>query len=173
MRLFIGIELPYEFKNHIAMSVAPMHTSGKGWENAHDYHMTLLFIGDTPEDKLEGIIQRLRQIHFSPLTLTFKTFAFFPRRVFYLSCEPSQELLNLKSMIESIYSEYVRVETKKFIPHITIKRFQRYEYDELRMKVLKNPFEGKKIVVDHLALFKSEKDSDNHKYHVLERTKSL
>ena len=151
------------------MSVAPTHTSVKGWENAHDYHMTLLFIGDTPEDKLEGIIQRLRQIHFSPLTLTFKTFVFFPRRVFYLSCEPSQELLNLKSMIESIYSEYVRVETKKFTPHITIKRFQRYEYDELRMKVLKNPFEGKKIVVDHLALFKSEKDSDNHKYHVLER----
>ena len=42
-------------------------------------------------------------------------------------------------------------------------------FEELKKRIEKNPFEAKSQRVDHLALFKSEKDSDNHKYHVLER----
>lgn len=170
MRLFLGIELPVEFKTHIALSVSHLQNKDmKGWENPHDYHVTLLFIGETPADKIPVIIQRLKEISFRPFTLTFRSFTFFPRRIMYLSCDPSEELVHLKNSLYGAYPEYVRQHEKTFTPHVTIKRYQRYEYAELEKKILENSFTAKSVMVDHLALFKSEKDRDNRKYHVLER----
>lgn len=54
-----------------------------------------------------------------------------------------------------------------YSPHITLKRYQRYEYAELEKKIFQNPFEARSIMVDHLSLFKSEKDVQNLKYHVI------
>lgn len=170
MRLFLGIELPLEIKKHIALSVAPMQKDPKGWENPHDYHMTLLFIGETPEDKIPGIIIGMKEIIFAPFTVTLRSLAFFPRRVMYLNCDYSPELLNLRNRIQALYPEYVRNNEKEFIPHITIKRYQRYEVTELKMKMLEHPFEAKVITIDHIVLFKSERDENNLKYHVLERS---
>jgi len=170
MRLFIGIDLPVEIKNHIELSVYPLQVTTKGWEHPHDYHLTLLFIGETPPIEIPFIVHQLNEITFTPFSLTLKTIEFFNRRVLYLSCEDSLELLNLRKDITFHFSKYKKPETKKFIPHITLKRWQRYEFDELKKRIEENPFVEKSIRVDHLALFKSEKDADNRKYHVLKRT---
>lgn len=172
MRLFLGIELPAQIKDHIARSVFPLQKDLKGWENPHDYHLTLLFIGEAQPEETLHIIEELKKITFEPLTLTLRNFEFFPRRVFYLKCDQTDELLTLIETINAHFPQYFKTATKPFIPHITVKRFQRYEYDELKKKILENPFEVKSIEVDHLALFKSEKDRDNRKYHVLERNYS-
>ena len=168
-RLFIGIELSGPLKDAIAESLAPLKTSPKGWEDPFDYHVTLLFLGETPLEEIPLMTRELRQISFTPFTLTFRSLAFFNRRVLYLSCDPSPELVQLKSQIDSHFPKYLKPESKKFIPHVTVKRWQRYEFQELKKNIEKNPFEARSQRVDHLALFKSEKDSDNHKYHVLER----
>jgi 2'-5' RNA ligase len=170
MRLFLGIELPVEFKTNLALSVAPLQKDLKGWENPHDYHMTLLFIGETPLDKIPSLSLRLKEIAFRPFKLTFRSITFFPRRVMYLSCDPSEPLLQLKRTIDAAYPEYLRENEKQFTPHITLKRYQRYEQAELEKKIGENPFRENSVVVDHLALFKSERDRDNHKYHLLERS---
>lgn len=170
MRLFLGIELPVEVKNHIAQSVAPMQKDLKGWENPHDYHMTLLFIGETPEEDIPRIIMGIKEIIFPPFTITLRSLVFFPRRVMYLSCDPCYELMNLRKRIQTLYPEYARAQEKDFIPHITIKRYQRYEVADLKIKMLDFPFVPVKVRVDHLALFKSERDENNLKYHVLERS---
>lgn len=169
MRIFLGIELPQEIKKHIELSVSPLQTTLKGWENPHDYHLTLLFIGETPATEIPAIIEEFKQISFTPFTLTLRNFEFFNRRVFYLKCDAGDELQNLMISIETHFSQYFKSGGKPFIPHITVKRWQRYEYDELKKRIVANPLKVKSIKVDHLALFKSEKDSDNRKYHVLER----
>ncbi|MFP5387469.1 MAG: RNA 2',3'-cyclic phosphodiesterase, partial [Bacteriovoracia bacterium] len=127
MRLFIGLEVPLHLKNHIHKFLLPMQVTGKGWENPHDYHQTLLFIGETPENEVNKIIERLDALEFHPFELKLSQFQFFNRRIMYLALHPSGDLIELKKTINDAFPEWGQEETKEFIPHITVKRWQRYE----------------------------------------------
>ncbi len=172
MRLFLGLEIPEDVKDRIYAHLEPLQKSIKGWENAHDYHQTLLFIGETSEEDLESIKARMEQIKFKEFTLITNSFNFFSRRIMYLSFKPSPELIKLKDEVESLYSEWLRPGSKPFIPHVTVKRWQRYEYDELEKGLKTKNLPEMSFEVRSLSLFKSEKDSRNQKYHVIFRKES-
>lgn len=169
MRLFLGIDLPQEIKNSVHDYLIPLQKSPKGWEQSHDYHQTLLFIGETPLEQVEDIQQRLNSIKMKPFYLETNGFHFFNRRIMYLGLKPSTELLYLKRKVEDTYPEWIRKETKEFIPHVTVKRWQRYEFDDLQKALEKSEFRAEGFMVDHVALFKSEKDSLNNKYHIIKK----
>lgn len=169
MRLFLGLEIPLNVKEQIFAHLKPLQNSVKGWENAHDYHQTLLFIGESSQEDLESIIQRMDQIHFKAFNLTTNDFAFFSRRIMYLGFKPSAELLKLKDEVESLYSEWMKPGSKPFIPHVTVKRWQRYEFDELEKGIKAKALPEITFEIRSLSLFKSEKDPSNNKYHVIYR----
>lgn len=171
MRLFLGIELPQEIKEAISLHLKPLQKSVKGWENPHDYHQTLLFIGEASDEDLASIIERMSKIRFQSFRLTTYNFDFFSRRIMYLNFRHSQELINLKDEVESLYSEWLRPGSKPFVPHVTVKRWQRYEYDELEKGIEAKMLPEMTFEVESLALFKSEKDIENNKYHVIFRRK--
>ena len=171
MRLFLGIELPEDIKTHIAQSIGPMKTTAKGWENEADYHLTLLFIGEASPKECEEIQTRMKKISFNPFILGLGNLRFFNRRILYLDFLPSAELTALKDKVENEFSEWLKPHRKTFVAHITIKRWQRYEYDELKKGIEENKLESKTFEVKALALFKSEKDSRGQKYHVIYDTK--
>lgn len=167
MRLFHGIDLPQDVKSLIHSYLLPLQTSSKGWEHPHDYHQTLLFIGESDFDQCEEIKRRLSKIEFHPFYLTLGEFRFFPRRILYFNFHYSEDLLKLKEMIDTAYPEWSKRETRKFVPHVTVKRWQRYEFDELKAGLSKIQMEPKQISVNELCLFYSQKDELNRKYHVL------
>lgn len=167
MRLFLGIEVPDDIKFSIYSSLEPIRSTAKGWENPADYHLTLLFIGEVTSAVCDEIQQRMMNIEVRPFELTYEELRFFNRRVLYLSFTPSQELTHLKDQVENAFSEYLTPHRKPFISHLTIKRWQRYEYKELHDGIEKHPLEKKTFKVKRLALFKSEKDEFNQKYHVI------
>lgn len=169
MRLFLGLEIPEDVKEEISLHLKPLQKSAKGWENSHDYHQTLLFIGESSEEDLASIKTRMDQISFRTIKLTTKKIDFFTKRIMYLSFYSSNELMQLKDEVESLYSEWVRPGSKPFIPHMTVKRWQRYEYDELEKGLEAKQISEITFEVTALALFKSEKDQDNNKYHVIYR----
>lgn len=169
MRLFLGLEIPENVKEQIIAHLKPLQNSVKGWENAHDYHQTLLFIGESSQEDLESIIQRMDQIHFKSFSLTTNDFNFFSRRIMYLGFKPSPELTKLKDEVESLYSEWLKPGSKPFIPHVTVKRWQRYEFDELEKGIKAEVLPEMTFEIRSLSLFKSEKDSSNNKYHVIYR----
>jgi 2'-5' RNA ligase len=168
MRLFIGIEIPEDIKEHIYNHVLPIQQSKKGWENAHDYHQTLLFIGETQEEDIVEIRNRLKLFSSESFKLKSNGFKFFNRRVMYLGFEPSNEIVDLRKKLEASFPAWVRVETKPYIPHVTVKRWQRYEYEHLSNGLNSREFKDIELRVNRLALFKSEKDSLNNKYHVID-----
>lgn len=170
MRLFIGIDLPQIIKVQIEENLRPLQLTSKGWESAHDYHQTLLFIGQTEDEKIPGIIERMNQIIFPEFTLRTNGIAFFNRRIMYIDFLPSEELNQLKYQVDLKFPEYVRPDEKEFVPHVTVKRWQRYEYDFLTEGVLAHPLPFLQFDVIALALFKSERDENNLKYHVLHQT---
>lgn len=169
MRLFLGIDIPVEIKTEIDHFLRPLQKSQKGWENPHDYHQTLLFIGETPETVLEEIKLRLKQFSFVPFSLTLDKFYFFNRRIMYLGFRPSAELFKLKNLVDESFSEWVKPESKPFIPHITVKRWQRYEYDDLALGLSTRELPHRDFIVSSIVLFKSEKDQEDKKYHALYR----
>lgn len=167
MRLFIGIDLPDSVKQKIFQYLQPFQLSPKGWENPHDYHQTLLFIGEASEEELIIIQERMKQIRFHTFALETNGFTFFNRRIMYLSFMPSEDLLILKREIDGTFPEWQREGTREFIPHITVKRWQRYEYDHLHQSLQQKQFENLKFEVNKLSLFLSHKDEHNRKYHVI------
>ncbi|MGZ3790463.1 MAG: RNA 2',3'-cyclic phosphodiesterase [Bacteriovorax sp.] len=169
MRLFIGIELPDDVKGKIFDYLFPLQITSKGWESPHDYHQTLMFLGETPFEKIEEIKLRMLQVNFRPFVLTTESFEFFNRRILYLSFIPSEKLLDLKKRIDQNFPEWIRPHEKEFLPHVTVKRWQRYEYNHLVEGIASREFPHIIFTVSALSLFKSEKDSENNKYHVIYR----
>lgn len=167
MRLFIGIEIPEEIKNFLLMAYSPIRSSHKGWEDPRDYHLTLLFIGETNEEKKTEIIERMKTIKSPKFTLTTSELSFFPRRVMYQGFEESVELIKLHEQIQELFPEWGDLHPKQYITHMTVKRFQRYEVEELQKRIREHPYGKKSFEVSEIVLYKSEKDSKNQKYHVL------
>lgn len=168
MRLFLGFDLPLETKKLIHEYLLPAQHSIKGWENPHDYHQTLLFIGEASPEETEVIKERLKNFKFSPFILTPKDIQFFNRRIMYLSFEHSEELLRLREKVLETFPEWHDPSQKPFVPHVTVKRWQRYEYEDL-IKILERPFVMTPFSVDSLSLFKAEKDELNRKYHIISK----
>jgi len=169
MRLFIGLELTESIKENLARYIAKLPQGRKGWENPHDFHVTLLFIGETAEENVVSILDRMKEISFRPFSIQIGPIKFFNRRVMYLSILPSEELLQLHKEVIKLFPEYVDPNGKSFIPHITVKRWQRYEYDELAEGLRLHPLDPISLDVNTISLFKSEKDQENRKYHVIGR----
>lgn len=169
MRLFLGIEIPDVIKKSLAAYIAKLPHGKKGWEDPHDFHLTMLFIGETSEENVKNIVERMEKIKFSPFTIQIGPLEFFNRRVLYLSVLPSNELIKLRREVMMNYPEWVDPSAKEFIPHITVKRWQRYEYNELAEGIRSHPMDPVPLTVKELVLFKSEKDESNRKYHVIYR----
>jgi 2'-5' RNA ligase len=171
MRLFLGIEIPDELKHELGEYVSLIKNREKGWEKTHDYHLTLFFIGEIPKEQLPVIQAKMNQIKVNPFYLQLGPLEFFNRRILYISLYPSKELERLKLEIDDVFQAWQKPHTKSFIPHITIKRWQRYEYDEIKEAMEKHPFEHQKFEVRNLTLFEAKKDLENNKYHVIFRGK--
>lgn len=170
MRLFIGIDFPQDFKEQICQELNVLKKSEKGWERAHDYHQTLLFIGEVDHSQIEVIKSRLDEISFRPFNLTSGSIEFFSRRIMFLSFKPSLELIELKNIIERKFPEWTKADSKPFVPHVTVKRWQRYEYEDLKNGLSRMHLKPLTITVSGLSLFKSEKDTEGNKYHVIYQT---
>jgi RNA 2',3'-cyclic 3'-phosphodiesterase len=170
MRLFLGIELPDEIKEHIHEYAQKIQSSSKGWVGKHDYHLTLLFIGEVdPLSILPMILERVESIKFDPFHLLLTGPEFFPRRILYIGAEKNIEVQNLYHQISELFPEWATHKKDNFTPHITIKRWQRIEVDDINKKITLNKFDPRVFSVGKIALFKSEKDPLNRKYHVLHR----
>jgi 2'-5' RNA ligase len=81
----------------------------------------------------------------------------------------SKELFELKELVYELFPEFVRQDEKKYIPHLTIKRWQRYERGLLETGVKVNKFVPVKFYISNIVLFKSEKKFPNNKYHVIQK----
>lgn len=168
MRLFLGLDIPLSLKLHIHDYLAPLQNSPKGWENFLDYHQTLLFIGEADEVQKDLIQKKLADLYFNSFELVTNGFHFFPRRIMYLAFKPSAKVMQLKSLIDEAFSQWKQDHQKPFLPHVTVKRWQRYEYDKLAHGLKSREFKDERFIVNKIALFKSEKDSQNRKYHIIE-----
>lgn len=61
MRLFVAVEIPGEVKEHLDSRIGPLRGSLPGWRwtPAEQWHLTLAFLGEVPEEILPELTRRM------------------------------------------------------------------------------------------------------------------
>jgi 2'-5' RNA ligase len=102
------------------------------WENPEKLHMTLRFLGDVNEDRLESLIFTLERLktEFESIKFTANSIGFFPNPkypnvVFIALDEKGNNAEKLVEFIDKIIYNFGVKPEKRFIPHITLGRFKR------------------------------------------------
>jgi len=127
-RLFTAVELPGELRKNIHEFAKQLEQDGIKLVEEHNLHITMKFIGDVPENKVEEIEARLSEIKFNEFECTVKGVGVFPSpdyiRVVWvaLHCKQLTELANsVISKLEGIG----KPEKRGFSAHLTIARVKR------------------------------------------------
>jgi 2'-5' RNA ligase len=163
MRVFIAIDLPNEIRDalsEVQRELQPLTDSAR-WVAPESIHITLKFIGEIPEKRLEDIDTALTGLTWKPFTVTVRGVGFFPGtrspRVFWAGMEAP----TMKDLAEQLDTRMERLafdrEKRAFRPHITLARARDSRMDS-SLVAAADKFEEHdfgSFVVDRVFLFKS------------------
>lgn len=162
MRSFVAIDLPEEIKEKIKEVQKDFSFEGLKLVDPSILHITLKFLGDVEEWKIERVKNALDKIEFEPFPAGFKGIGTFPSReprVIWVGVEKGgQELTKLSHDVEDALKNFFAVE-KKFRPHVTIARVKSLPGKEkslLKKKILElADLSFGEMMVDEIKLKKS------------------
>lgn len=129
MRLFTGLDLPYEMRRnlelllHLLKPTAPLR-----WSPLDDLHVTTKFIGEWPEERLDALKSALAALpRPGPLPIALRGFGWMPNphrpRLLYVNLQAPEALAVLhRSTDEACAALGVPSESKPFHPHLTLGR---------------------------------------------------
>jgi 2'-5' RNA ligase len=131
MRLFVAINPPDAIRTALHDAAAPLREAGMPvrWTAPASLHLTLKFLGETPQDRVEAIEAVLREAaaKTSPFDLPIGGIGGFPTmrrpRVIWIGAEATPSLRSLKQDVEwALASLGFEPEVRAFQPHVTIGR---------------------------------------------------
>lgn len=167
LRCFIAIEIPEPVKKKISefIDILKKYNVDIRWITPENLHLTLKFLGSTPEVLLPKIRESLINIVLShePFYIKIYTTGVFPNRrhprVIWIGVEDSGILKKLKKDIDDslVLLGYLK-EDKEFTPHFTLGRVRSQKGIEDMVKELDN-FREKdfgSVNVESIKLMKSE-----------------
>lgn len=130
-RTFIAIDIPpsQEIRNCQEEFAYKLANDKIKWVQEGKLHLTLKFLGNTEEQKLDTIKNQLKLLvkNISPFTITVKKAGVFKNigdpRVIWLGLENTGELIRLKEEIENVINPIgFQEESREFRPHLTLGR---------------------------------------------------
>lgn len=164
-RLFIGLGFSSKFAKELEPWVkkikktADQKEIGLKWTVPENYHITLVFLGDTPEEEIPLIHEKMKiaaDLH-SSFSLKIRSVGGFPSlqsaRVLYVGVQRSQAILDLQSELERQFKSPEEVE-HDYTPHLTLARLR----NPRSCRDLLSPFEHMdlgKQEVNEIVLFSS------------------
>jgi len=135
LRLFIAIDLPAEVKALLQRLQAELRPRAPGirWAEVQGTHLTLFFMGATPDERLEPVLRAMRDVAAvaRPFELKTTTLGAFPKpsqpRVVWLGVEGEREALAAlqAEVVDALVSLGWKREERPFAPHLTLGRAKR------------------------------------------------
>ncbi len=174
IRTFLAINCKQDIQRELS-SLAGLfkkHSNEFRWIKEENLHMTLRFLGEVEESKINHIELGLRQAlqEFDAFPIAFSGFGVFPNlahcRVLWVGItEGADSCKRLKNVIdESLVSFGFPKETEEFIPHITLARLK---FPQNMSSLLPVTCPELVMTVESLTCFKSELSSIGSSYHPL------
>jgi len=133
IRSFIALAVPQEMANALGDCAAQMAYQDKSnavrWVDQANYHITLAFLGDQQEEKLEQLADRLdKLLHCGELELAISHLSPFPEsrpKLIAAILKRSEQLDVLHSQVMSaVIASDIQTEKRRFSPHITLGRYR-------------------------------------------------
>lgn len=127
IRCFVAVDLPIAMREDIRSLQKQIAIEGLRLVRPELVHMTLKFLGDQPESRVEGIKKALAKIRIDPIPARVKGMGAFPGRsirVVWLGLEGS--FLELYRQVEDALEPLgIAREERGFRPHATLARVAR------------------------------------------------
>ncbi|MDD1751116.1 MAG: RNA 2',3'-cyclic phosphodiesterase [Methanothrix sp.] len=168
MRLFIAIEIPGEIKQEMADVQRRLRDIGvdAGWTRPEGIHLTLKFLGETPESKVPDILDALTRAlgGTGGFRLEVERVGTFPNaknaRVVWVGVSGDIErLMNLQTAVEDAMAGLgLERDDRPFTPHLTLGRIKYLRSKEKWLNILEE-IKNIKLAgfdVKAVALMKSE-----------------
>ena len=147
MRLFVALSVSAEVRDSLASLLNQLRRadSKPRWVNPANLHVTLKFIGNSPDERLPKIIDSLRKV-VTPVRLAVdvRSIGFFPndRRpaVIWAGIEAPPELALLAQRVDHVLTACgISAETRPFAAHLTLARLKEPRLSEpLRAAIANN-----------------------------------
>ena len=159
MRLFIAINFDERTKRQILKLQDQLRSKSQrgNFSRPENFHLTLAFLGETPEEKIPVILGIINEITIQPFKIYFNHTGYFSRsrkELWYIGADPeSPGLPLLKSIHEQLLHSLLQagcsVDERPFRAHITLGREIKYSEP-----VLDKP--DIVVDIDRISLMKSE-----------------
>lgn len=160
IRLFVAIELPEELRERLALMQAGL--PGASWVDPDNLHVTLRFIGETAENRLEEIDELLSGIAAKPFDLSLAGVGSFARgrepTSLWVGLDRSEALMALQSRIhKALTREGFPSDEKRYTPHVTLARLHRTPEPDLATFIAAhNLYRAEPFRVAQFTLFSSQ-----------------
>src|SRR3990172_2239746 len=133
LRLFIAIELPEAVTEHIGRVIGMLRQQeipGIRWVKPQGVHLTLHFLGDTPQSRIQSIVAAMRMATtgVAPFLLQVQGVGVFPHmrapRVLWMGVGGDMESLTQvrQQLEEALEDRGFTKEQRSFSPHLTLGR---------------------------------------------------
>jgi RNA 2',3'-cyclic 3'-phosphodiesterase len=135
MRLFVALDIPDAVRRALRELIARLkpECTGARWVRPEGMHITLKFLGETDEAKLDSIRAALSSIHSGQAVESdFRGVGFFPNefhpRVVWCGIEASSNLSLLAARVDRALQPLgFPAESRPFTPHLTLARFNSHK----------------------------------------------
>lgn len=127
IRCFVAVDLPHEMREPIGRLQGRIATDGLRLVRPELVHVTLKFLGDVPEARIEEIVRALRTVRAEPFQARVRGMGAFPGRtirVVWLGLEGDFEQL-YERIEEALSPLGFEREVRGFSPHVTLGRVGR------------------------------------------------
>jgi 2'-5' RNA ligase len=128
MRLFVALDIDDAIRERLSAYVGGLKklVPSVKWVRPESLHVTLKFIGEFPESRLDELKRALGTVGGSPFQLTFRGAGFFTPpspRVFWAGIEAGYEFKALAAAVDSaVVPLGIAKEARDFTPHLTLAR---------------------------------------------------
>jgi len=156
------------------------HAGKIKWVDAHLFHLTLKFIGETPQDSIDKISKVLRKVAIDTDAFTFNLkgvgifgSSYHPR-IIRVNIEDGMGLITLGNKIATgLEAIGFPQDRQNFVPHLTlgrIKKVQDKEFFQQTIKMYQSQF-FQKVSVSEIILYESVLHLSGPEYFILEKYK--
>ena len=168
MRTFISINIPEEIRKEIKKIQDSLpEFFGKKTE-LENLHLTLKFLGETEEKRIEEIKEKLREIKIEKFKTEIDEIGIFSPNFIRIVWLHMKDCDNLQKQIDDALKNLFKSE-RRFMSHLTIARIKGLKDKKGFLQDLKKiKIEKIKFKVDKFYLMKSELTAEGPRYSVLE-----
>lgn len=176
MRIFIALDIPEEIRNRMTeyMEDARKLVPDARWARIEGLHVTLKFIGETSEARVQEIKLALGGIKAEPFGIEFAGVGFFPNpksaRVFWIGVQGGEALSKLAASVDAALENigFAR-EEKAYHPHLTLARAGSHPLRALQPLLKDSPPQFGTMAAKEFFLYQSQPQRGGSRYTKLEK----